>query len=189
MQRNEKEKEVLGAGKREGSGRKCLVAATVILEKGFLFISLTWLIIPAESTLALQETALRPQPGFSSPKPGSRLPPLPAASPLSYLRAAGNLRGPAPPCRGSRDLGAQSPDRASSQHPFPAPSCCCQCRLSTKQVTLPTPTPTFPVAFQRQKVKPLKGRHAGLAQQRKPPGQGVGSQGPPKLLPFSPTPT
>lgn len=67
MQRNEKRKEVLGVGKREGSGRKCLVAATVILEKRFRLISLTWLIIPAELTLRLQETALSPQPGFSSP--------------------------------------------------------------------------------------------------------------------------
>lgn len=39
----------------------------VILEKGFRLISLTWLIIPAELTLALQETAPSPQPGFSSP--------------------------------------------------------------------------------------------------------------------------
>lgn len=43
------------------------MAATVILEKGFRLISLTWLIIPAESMLALQETASSPQPGFSSP--------------------------------------------------------------------------------------------------------------------------
>lgn len=56
---------MLGVGKREGSGRKCLVAATVILEKGFRLISLTWLIIPV--TLAQQETALSPQRGFSSP--------------------------------------------------------------------------------------------------------------------------
>lgn len=67
VQRNEKEKKCWGLGKREGSGRKCLVAATVILEKGFRLISLTWLIIPAESMLALQETASSPQPGFSSP--------------------------------------------------------------------------------------------------------------------------
>lgn len=58
---------MLGVGKREGSGRKCLVAATVILERGFRLISLTWLIILAELTLALQETATSPQPGFSSP--------------------------------------------------------------------------------------------------------------------------
>lgn len=62
-----KRREVLGVGKREGSGRKCLVAATVILEKGFRLISLTWLIIPAQLTPALQETASGPQPGFSSP--------------------------------------------------------------------------------------------------------------------------
>lgn len=62
-----KKKKCWGLGKREGSGRKCLVAATVILEKGFRLISLTWLIIPAESMLALQETASSPQPGFSSP--------------------------------------------------------------------------------------------------------------------------
>ena len=33
------------------------MAATVILETGFRLISLTWLIIPAELTFALQETA------------------------------------------------------------------------------------------------------------------------------------
>lgn len=43
------------------------MATTVILEKGFRLISLTWLIIPAELTLAQQETALSPQSGFSSP--------------------------------------------------------------------------------------------------------------------------
>lgn len=55
-----------GVGKREGTGGSAC-GRYVILEKGFRLISLTWLIIPAELTLALQETAPSPQPGFSSP--------------------------------------------------------------------------------------------------------------------------
>lgn len=68
VQRNEKEHwggvGVLGSGRGTG-GSAC--GRYVILEKGFRLISLTWLIIPAELTLALQETAPSPQPGFSSP--------------------------------------------------------------------------------------------------------------------------
>lgn len=54
----------LGSGRGAG-GSAC--GRYVILERGFRLISLTWLIIPAELTLALQETAPSPQPGFSSP--------------------------------------------------------------------------------------------------------------------------
>lgn len=55
-----------GLGRGRGTGGSAC-GLYVILEKGFRLISLTWLIIPAELTLALQETALSPQPGFSSP--------------------------------------------------------------------------------------------------------------------------
>lgn len=97
------------------------MAATVILEMGFRLISLTWLIIPAESMLALQETALSPQPGFSSPVAGSRLPPLPAASPLGYLGEAWNLqRSPAP--RGTARTLGQEPGPPRRLLPVPLSS-------------------------------------------------------------------
>lgn len=66
------------------------MAATVILEKGFRLISLTWLIIPAELTPALQETASGRSRVSLPPEAGSRLPPHQAASPLRYLGAAEN---------------------------------------------------------------------------------------------------
>lgn len=118
MQRNEKEKKCWGLGKREGSGRKCLAAATVILEKGFRLISLTWLIIPAESMLASQETASSHSRVSLPPEAGSRLPPVPATSPRRYLGAAGNLRGPAPRGR-SRSRRAEPAPRLL---PAPLPS-------------------------------------------------------------------
>lgn len=111
-----KRKKVLGVGKREGSGRKCLVAATVILERGFRLISLTWLTILAELTLAMQETATSPQPGFSSPWGRFKAPAPPGhlPSPLPESRREPERPRPAGSAKSSR--------RASSQHPFPAPS-------------------------------------------------------------------
>lgn len=62
----ETKKNTGGLGRGRGTGGSAC-GRYVILEKGFRVISLTWLIIPAELTLALQETAPSPQPGFSSP--------------------------------------------------------------------------------------------------------------------------
>lgn len=117
----ETKKSCWGLGRGRGTGGS-VCGCYMILEKGFRLISLTWLIMPAELTLALQETALSPQPGFSSPLSqvqGSR-PSSPPHPPIpGYLRAAGNLRGHAP-CR--QNLKAPNLGRASSEHPFPAPS-------------------------------------------------------------------
>lgn len=130
VQRNEKEL-LGGLGRGRGTGGSAC-GRFMILEKGFRLISLTWLIIPAELTLALQKR-LRARSRVSlPPESSSRLPPLPAASPLGYLRAAGNLRGHAP-CR--LNLKAPSSGRASSERPFPTPSAWCRFQLSTQQVT------------------------------------------------------
>lgn len=94
-------------------------AATVILEKGFRLISLTWVIIPVEMTLDLQETALSRSRVSLPPESGSRRPPLPAASPLGYL---GSGREPARP----RPTGAAEtlgPRRPPGLLPAPILSC------------------------------------------------------------------
>lgn len=126
VQRNKKRKEVLGVGgsfgKREGSGRMCLVAATVILEMGFRLISLTWLRIPALFDAGLcKKRLLQAAAGFLFPRPeaGSRLPPCRAASPAATWEPGNRTPRPAPP-GASRAPRAERPP-GLPQHPFPAP--------------------------------------------------------------------
>lgn len=128
---------MLGVGKREGSGRKCLVAATVILEKGFRLISLTWLIIPAELTLALQETASSPQPGFSSPSGRFKAPAPPGRHPSPL---PGSCKEPARP-RPTRP--AEIAGRGASTAPPP----------STPSQLPSSPTPSFCSRKEKKKRK------------------------------------
>lgn len=118
-----KKKELLGVGKREGNGRKCLWPLRDS-RKGVQTHFADLVNNPCRVEASPARNGSEPAAGFlfppsSSPESSSRLPPLPAASAPGYLRAAGNLRGHAPY---RLNLEAPGPGRASSEHPFSTPS-------------------------------------------------------------------
>lgn len=118
------------------------------------------------------------------PEAGSRLPPLLAASPLRYLRATGNLRGPAP--RGqSWSRGTEPPSRLL---PAPLPSSLLLLLHFFPLVTALEKKNRWPQRLYckvpKVKVKLLKGQHLHPALPG--PGRGIGSQTPPNPRPKSP---
>lgn len=120
------------AGKREGSGRKCLWPLRDS-RKGVQTHFADLVNNPCRVEASPARNGSEPAAGFLFPLSqvqGSR------PSPPPPLRATweprGNLRGHAP-CR--PNLGAASPGRTSSEHPFLTPSSCCRFQLSAEQVT------------------------------------------------------